>query len=700
MFDLDDQFLHIDPDTNYYDYSIRENHSFCIMDTIDDFLIYHENSFSDNQQITILSQNIRSLNFNLDNFLTLFHNGSYPDVLIFSETWHDIKYPIVIPGFKGYHVVREGRSGGVSIFVKSSISSCQISEYSLADQTIEICTVKIFNNSNNLFICGIYRPHSDNINNFCSTLENIIVNGILSRNNCILAGDFNINLLSEHVDVDRFIDMMRSHHYLQTITGVTHPGIFGASPSLIDHVWLNSLYTYSSGVIKTGITDHHTIFIQIPFITKKSISKNIQLKFRDCSEMYQIQFQNKVSNFNWENIKSNDVNEYTEKFVASLNKIYQESFPVKIKLVTEKYFKNPWYTSAVQKLSNVRTKLYNLLLENLITHREYSRYRNMITSRIRKSKKLYFERCFSRNISDVRKTWKLIRNICSGYQDRSMKEIHKDGVVYKENFDIAQIFNSFFTSIPISLSEIIPESTECPYSFVTRNILTPISVEPVTMIECSMIISNLKNTKQNIDHISIDIFKKYHAYFVQYLCEIVNLSFSSGVFPKCFKHAIVIPIFKKGDPANMSNYRPISLLPFLSKIFERCIFNRLVNYASVCSLLTPCQFGFTKGRSTRDAIIALTELVYDSWNDTDGSFSLNVFIDFQKCFDTINHHILVGKLEMYGVVGIFLDLIRDYLSERSQSVRVNNVMSNSLPIKIGVPQGSILGPLLFLFFYK
>ena len=409
-------------------------------------------------------------------------------------------------------------------------------------------------------------------------------------------------------------------------------------------------------------------------------------------------FENNLRNFNWVSIKSENVNEYTNNFINTLNKIYQNSFPIRTKFVTGNYFRNPWYTNEVKKLSDARASFHKLLLEGLVTHTDYSRYRNKVTCLIRKCKQLYFERCFSRNIGNIKATWKIIRTICNGSQNRSIKEIVHNDISYTEPLDIAETFNSFFANIATELADEIPLATDCPYSTVVRNSLPPIIFDLVTNEECSKIIGSLKNTKQNIDHISVNIFKKYHHIFLPYLCELINLSFSAGIFPKCFKHAIVVPIFKKGDPANVSNHRPISLLPFMSKIFERCIFTRLVNYAIMCNLLTPSQFGFTKGKSTQDAIIMLTEQIYDTWNRRDGSFCVNIFIDFQKCFDTINHDILVRKLEMYGITGVFLELIKDYLFDRSQSVRINNTISSPQPVLIGVPQGSILGPLLFLFF--
>ena len=226
------------------------------------------------------------------------------------------------------------------------------------------------------------------------------------------------------------------------------------------------------------------------------------------------------------------------------------------------------------------------------------------------------------------------------------------------------------------------------------NFHPPLVLDPVSPAECSEIIKSLKISKQDLSHISVSLFKEHHQYFLPTICNIFNSSFTTGVFPACFKHATIVPIFKKGDSNCMSNYRPIAILPFLSKVLERCVFARLTNYAYACNLFSQYQFGFTKGKSTQDAIILLTEKIYECFNATDGSFCLNIFVDFQKCFDTIDHVILLEKLRRYGITGPALDLLTDYLSNRTQSVRISNCLSTTRPILKGVLQGSVLGVLL------
>ena len=130
--------------------------------------------------------------------------------------------------------------------------------------------------------------------------------------------------------------MMQSHHYLQTITDITRPETARSAPSLIDHIWTNQICSHNSGVIKTGITDHHTLFLQIPFSLNKTNLSKIKITFRDYSDEYQASFSRNISNYDWSQIKNDDVNIYTENFYAALNDLFQKSFPLQTKMVTNR----------------------------------------------------------------------------------------------------------------------------------------------------------------------------------------------------------------------------------------------------------------------------------------------------------------------------------------------------------------------------
>ena len=218
----------------------------------------------------------------------------------------------------------------------------------------------------------------------------------------------------------------------------------------------------------------------------------------------------------------------------------------------------------------------------------------------------------------------------------------------------------------------------------------------MSSIECTNIIKNLKITKQNINKIPVQLFIDTHSYFNNTICNILNMCYATGKFPNSMKIACIIPIFKSGDQENPQNYRPISLLPFFSKIIERSIYNRIYNFITKYSIITKKQFGFLKNISTETAISHLTEYLYDALDSRD--ITCNIFIDLRKAFDSVKHSILLKKLELYGIRGLALDLMTNYLEDRLHFVRIGADFSDKKISTIGVPQGSILGPLLFLLF--
>lgn len=180
------------------------------------------------------------------------------------------------------------------------------------------------------------------------------------------------------------------------------------------------------------------------------------------------------------------------------------------------------------------------------------------------------------------------------------------------------------------------------------------------------------------------------------LCHIINRSFQTGIIPDQLKVARVVPLFKGDDKSLMHNYRPISILPSISKIIERLMYNRLLSFLDTYKLLSNYQYGFRKNKSTEDAVINLCDYVTHCLDN--GQVVLGMFVDVSKAFDSIDHTILLRKLLHYGVRGVAYSWFENYLSNRRQFVQSNNVSSNLHHIQHGVPRGSILGPLLFLIY--
>ena len=198
------------------------------------------------------------------------------------------------------------------------------------------------------------------------------------------------------------------------------------------------------------------------------------------------------------------------------------------------------------------------------------------------------------------------------------------------------------------------------------------------------------------DSIPMNILKSSIFHIAEPIAKLINCSIRSGIFPDTLKIAKVCPVFKSGEKDRFENYRPISVLPSFSKVFEKIVHIRLSNYLESCNILSDNQYGFRKGFSSGMAIAEMCDKISSASDKND--FSIGVFIDLSKAFDTINHDILLRKLEHYGIRGIALNWFRSYLYNRKQFVSSNYAVSPFLSINCGVPQGSHLGPLLFLIY--
>ena len=223
------------------------------------------------------------------------------------------------------------------------------------------------------------------------------------------------------------------------------------------------------------------------------------------------------------------------------------------------------------------------------------------------------------------------------------------------------------------------------------------TIYPTNVYEIKDIITNLtsKNTT-GYDDINQKIVIKSAPYIAEILSEIINSSFKLGIFPDDLKIAKVVPIFKNGDKSQVSNYRPISILPIFSKIFEKAMFDRLLKYLDKYNILTTSQYGFRPNHSTYMPILNLTDLITTNFEEK--NYTIGIFIDLAKAFDVIDHKLLLIKLKYYGIKGASFHWFNSYLSNRSQYTQVNSINSPKLNIKFGVPQGSILGPLLFILY--
>ena len=218
-----------------------------------------------------------------------------------------------------------------------------------------------------------------------------------------------------------------------------------------------------------------------------------------------------------------------------------------------------------------------------------------------------------------------------------------------------------------------------------------------TFFEIYNVIHSLNNKKSfGVDTISSYFLKVASLVITPYLMHLFNVCFNNGLFPEVLKVFKIIPIYKAGDKSKVNNYRPISLLPSLSKVMEKLLVERLTSFLNASGILYDRQYGFRKKRNTTQAVLDLVTNLYD--NISKNKLSSLVAVDLTKAFDTVNHKILLEKLDYYGIRGICNDLIRSYLSNRQQKVYIAQESSTMRLVKSGVPQGSVFGPLLFIIY--
>ena len=322
--------------------------------------------------------------------------------------------------------------------------------------------------------------------------------------------------------------------------------------------------------------------------------------------------------------------------------------------------------------------------------------RNEVIRRLRTARADYIKNNLQESRGDTKKFWKNISDILPARKSSQRNSIRLTNQTSNDTIpehECADYINSFFTSIGPELSRTF--NTTWKYdSKILRETMADLDCTEEVILKLIRSIDIGKSS--GIQGISSRILKIALVGIVDKLTTLFKRSLSSGVFPDKWKQANVVPLAKEGNPTNVSNFRPISLLPLPGKLLETIVHNKIMSFFGEHEVLDSKQGGFRPGFSTTNTIANFTEIIYKAMNN--GKLCTATFIDFKKAFDTVDHQILLLKLEKLGIRGMPLQWLTSYLADRTQATYANNLLSNRLKIKCGVPQGSILGPLLFLVF--
>ena len=331
----------------------------------------------------------------------------------------------------------------------------------------------------------------------------------------------------------------------------------------------------------------------------------------------------------------------------------------------------------------------------------YKEHRRVLRSVIKLSKKSYCGEKFEKYKMDPKKTWSIINDLRGKCKRPPKSSFFVGGERISNRRIIATKFNEYFVSLASNLNTSLYEHGSLSVQsfphfsqYLSNRVETSLYLHDTYELEILDIIKEFKNGKAS--DISISLIKQSAKIISPILTRLYNFCMSVGDFPSTFKTGKITPIFKKGDAELLENYRPVSILPIFGKIFEKIIHKRLYSFLTAKNILSDKQFGFRKGRSTAHALHSSVNIIEEAMGKN--KHTLGIFIDLSKAFDTLDHSIMLDKLEHYGVRGIAKTLLGNYLKGRYQYTSFEGDDSAKLSVNFGVPQGSVLGPLLFLIY--
>ena len=688
----------------------------CSANSIDEFNTKINNTLKqgnvNNTPFTILFNNIDGNASNFDDFQSniVQYNHTFSIIAIaetnidainkdlFSLNGYNSTYQSKIDGkFKG---------SGIGIYTHNKYDFVENPIMNKCTPNIEALFITITNTNEPTTIGVIYRPPSGNKEIFIEELKLLL--NIIPEKNVYITGDFNLDLHNMDNHVSSFEDIMLTSGFAPTISLITHekPHCKG---SCIDNIYTNSLDNIVlSGTITDRISHHLPLFCITDIINPiENEDSNYNPLYYDYSNSNIEKFLKILPDKLTESLR-NDPS--FSNFVDEINKTIDHTFlSEKSPKSKRNCFINPWITSGI--IASVKEKhlLYKKWKRSTTTHNKfgnhdyyirYKNYRYILKRAIKMAKKKYYTGKFENVSGDLKKTWKLINELRGKVKQKIKPSFIINGQLIKNRRVIVNEFNTYFTSIATKMNESsacgdlpvsgIPDFT----SYISTRTQGSIFLEDCTSLEIEKIISEFKNGTSS--DISVHILKKCSGIIAPYLTMYLNKFMEQGIFPENLKIGKITPIYKKGSKQEFENYRPISTLPIFGKIFEKILYSRLYSFFASKDILYDNQFGFRKGHSTSHALNFSVDQILEAVECK--KHVIGVFIDLSKAFDTIDHEKLLIKLENYGIRGRCLRLLESYISNRFQYTNLFNEKSELRNVKYGVPQGSVLGPLLFLIY--
>lgn len=646
-----------------------------------------------NYKLKLLFLNLQSIR-NKICFLNGYLNDKNFDFLCFQEHWltKDECNTLDLDNYKviGYYNRNTTKSGGVVSLVHESRSEKVKILHVINNLSVEShCEIFAFQITN-IIVMNIYRTPKGNLKIFMESIDKAL-SLIDQANTVIIGGDFNVKF-NQALDDDTITlcDFFNSFKLNKTVTFLTR------GKNCLDNVFSN----YHMDKIATEkalipFSDHDGISFSITTNISDKIQSPIHFKeVQPITSMGKSNMFNHLLNISWDFIEDDNLN-VDQKFDIFIKTVIDASniaFPKKLVKVRSK--KKPeiyWFNEKIKKMRDTLDLLHSYYLLNptntnkLIRNNFRKKYRDAIRQARTEANSNFIKN--SKNTSKA--TWDIIN------KNKSHKSETQCPLSSNE-------MNDYFVSIAKNLISKIPTVQADPIALLKSSITLQSNVSPLSFTEVSPaqvrdVIKALKNkATRDAYGLNVHIIKYITNAIISPLTKLINMCIKANIFPTALKLASVVPIYKKGDKNDKNNYRPISLLPIFSKILENILKVQILNHLEKYDILSPQQFGFRTNKSTTSAILEFIDFVTQCFENKE--FCAAIFFDLTKAFDCVDYAILLAKLKFYGFDENSCRLILSYLTNRKQFVTINGKSSESKIIEHGVPQGSILGPILFLIY--
>lgn len=626
--------------------------------------------------------NVRSLCSNFDAFGQSVGASGY-DVVALSETWLNESVSSEGIAMSDYNLIRQdrgGRGGGVALYLRRCYSYKIMRASSCVHS--ESLWVELIVNGKRIVIGVVYRPPRSSYRQFVTDFEDTLSSLMIATDSLICVGDFNVNFLD---DADTSTSSLISVTFERGLVSVINEPtrVTPGSETLLDQFFVGrGLCVHSHGTVDASdVSDHRLIYVTLTIVRERSERR--VFKCRNLAGIDTNDFYNNLYAVDWfEIFDFRDVNVKVRFLVENVMKVVDILAPLRTVRAIGGHA--PWLTHNLREMMKVRDRALSKCKStgSVSDVAFYRRMRNMTTRAVRAERRAYL--AFTCANSDSRALmWREVKNlnVCRS----SSREIpgHLD-----RPDDISSHFETYFSGAS-------PHAMTLSFYRVVRAVSFDAEFNFVFVNERDVLqsISSVKSNAVGLDNMSIKILNLVSSPLMDYLVHIINSCIEVSVFPDAWKQALIVPVPKKSPPSCLGDLRPISILPTLSKVFEKILASQLCRHLDAHGIIPENQSGFRRGYSCTTAI---AHIVDDILRATDrGMVTVLIALDYSKAFDSINHELLLAILRFVGLGQSACALMSSFLRGRTQRVRSGESMSGIVNVVSGVPQGSILGPLLY-----